>query len=288
MEFLLCAASRLMRLEWSELVGIAHDKTANRRALACLAPDGAAATDGSEFAYGGTGHRFPVSLAGGQHVRSVALDEAHLESRRIISYDVSDQRAKSFDILRTQILQSMDKKKWQVLAVTSPTAGCGKTLTAINLALSIARQPERSALLVDMDLQKPQVARRLGIRCETGLLSVLEGHATLPEAMISAYAGRHQLMVLPAERATADSSEWMASRAMQGVISGDQAGLSLHHHLARHAADAARGRGHRRAAADRLRAVGHRGGHDHGGGGRGMQQVPTLGESGAGGGQQDS
>ena len=44
----------------------------------------------------------------------------------------------------------MHQNKWQVLAITSPTAGCGKTLTAINLALSVARQPECSALLVDM------------------------------------------------------------------------------------------------------------------------------------------
>lgn len=156
----------------------------------------------------------PVGLP----MRSIALDEAHLESRRIISYDVADQRSKSFDILRTQVLQSMNQNKWQILAITSPTAGCGKTLTAINLALSIARQPECSTLLVDMDLQKPQVARRLGIPCETGLLGLLEGHATLPEVLIRAHAGRHQLTVLPTERATADSSEWMASRALQSVI----------------------------------------------------------------------
>ena len=90
------------------------------------------------------------NLPVGLPIRSVALDEALLESRRIISYNVADQRSKSFDILRTQILQSMHQNKWQVLAITSPTAGCGKTLTAINLALSVARQPECSALLVDM------------------------------------------------------------------------------------------------------------------------------------------
>ena len=188
-----------------------------------LAPEDAGASDGSRAAWPA-----PPSLPGtlddtrdvpvGLPLRSVALDEAHLESRRIISYDVADQRSKSFDMLRTQILQSMHQNKWQVLAITSPTAGCGKTLTAINLALSVARQPECSALLVDMDLQKPQVARRLGIPCETGLLGLLEGHATLPDVLIRAHAGRHQLTVLPTERATAESSEWMASRAMQSVI----------------------------------------------------------------------
>src|SRR5262245_40444193 len=181
------------------------------------------APEGSEAAWPGP-PQLPAGLGdgrdipGGSPIRSVALNEAHLESRRIISYNVADQRSKSFDMLRTQILQSMSQNKWQVLAITSPTAGCGKTLTAINLALSIARQPECSALLVDMDLQKPQVARRLGIPCETGLLGLLEGRATLPDALVSAHAGRHQLTVLPTERPTADSSEWMSSRSLQSVI----------------------------------------------------------------------
>ena len=52
---------------------------------------------------------------------------------------------------------------WQFLAVTSATAGCGKSVTACNLAMSIARLAERSVLLVDMDMQKPKVAEYLGL-----------------------------------------------------------------------------------------------------------------------------
>ncbi len=151
-------------------------------------------------------------------IPAIELNAARLESRRIISYDVADQRSKSFDVLRTQILQEMDRKQWQILAVTSPTAGCGKTLTAINLAMSIARQPERAALLVDMDLRKPQVSRRLGISCENGLVGVLEGQSSLPAAMVRAQIGRHEVLVLPAETMPTDSSEWMASRAMREVL----------------------------------------------------------------------
>ena len=71
-----------------------------------------------------------------------------------MSHDIVDARSKSFDMLRTQVLQSMDLKSWQLLAVTSPTAACGKTTISVNLALSIARQPHRSVLLVDMDPAK--------------------------------------------------------------------------------------------------------------------------------------
>ena len=121
-------------------------------------------------------------------------------------------------MLRTQILQSMDLKEWQILAVTSPTPGCGKTLTSLNLALSIARQRERSVLLVDMDLQKPQIANRLNIRTEQGLLSVLEGNATVAEATTRVRIGSLALAVLPCEKATLQSSEWMASSAMSALL----------------------------------------------------------------------
>src|ERR1700760_3666893 len=107
--------------------------------------------------------------------KEVALNSAHLESKRIIAHDIQDPRSKSFDMLRTQVLQSMELKSWQFLGITSPTAGCGKTFISVNLALSISRLQNRSVLLVDMDLQKPMVANYLGLNCDRGLLSVLEG-----------------------------------------------------------------------------------------------------------------
>ena len=110
--------------------------------------------------------------------REVSLDSAYLESQRIIAHDVRDPRSRAFDMLRTQILQSMDLKSWQFLGITSATEGCGKSVVAINLALSIARQPDRSVLLVDLDLQKPQVANYLGLKSDRGVLNVLAGRVT--------------------------------------------------------------------------------------------------------------
>ena len=161
-----------------------------------------------------------VSVAGADQLEGaeVTLSGAHLESKRIISHDIADLRSKFFDMLRTQILQTMDMKSWQLLAVTSPTAGCGKTTIAANLALSIARQPERSVLLVDMDLQKPQVANHLGLSCDQGLVSVLEGRTKLSTATIRAHIRNSQLTVLPCETSIQNSSEWMGSRQMSAVL----------------------------------------------------------------------
>jgi len=146
--------------------------------------------------------------------REVALNATQLESNRIISYDVADPRSKSFDMLRTQVLQSMAMKSWQILGVTSATAACGKSTIAANLALSIARQPGRLVMLIDMDLQKPQVAESFGLKRDRGILSVLKGQSRISEAATQASINNQKFLVLPCEASTVNSSEWMSSRSM--------------------------------------------------------------------------
>jgi protein-tyrosine kinase len=150
--------------------------------------------------------------------REVNLDRRQLEQHRIIAHNAADPRSKSFDMLRTQVLQVMDQKNWHFLAITSPTAGCGKTVTAINLALSIARQPERSAMLVDLDLQRPAVANYLGIKCQHGLQGILEGRSTLADAMVRTHIDNCELMVLPTEASTVHSSELISSRTLGTML----------------------------------------------------------------------
>jgi Mrp family chromosome partitioning ATPase len=162
----------------------------------------------------------PTVLQAGsaQRYNDVRLDGSHLEHHRIVGHNVADPRSKAFDVLRTQVLQAMDQKNWQFLAVTSPTEGCGKTVTAINLALSIARQPHRSALLIDIDLQRPAVADYLGIKCRLGTQSILEGRGTLADATIRANADGCELLVLPTEAPTMRSSELIGSRNMDTML----------------------------------------------------------------------
>jgi len=150
-------------------------------------------------------------------VQEIELDFAHLQSQRIVAYDGKDLRARPFDVLRTEVSRTMDLKGWKTLAVTSPTPGCGKTLTAVNLALSLARQPERQVFLADLDLRKPQVAGYLGVKCRDGLLGVVEERLDLSSAIIHARAGGSRLDVLPTA-ATSNSSDLVASTAMRMAL----------------------------------------------------------------------
>ena len=154
----------------------------------------------------------------GQRFSDVTVSLEELEKHRIVAHSAADPRSRAFDMLRTQVLQTMDKQDWQFLGITSPTADCGKSVTAVNLALSIARQPERSALLIDMDLQRPAIADYLGIRTKHGLQGILEGKTPLAAALLRANVIGYELMVLPAESSTVHSSELIASRAMSSLL----------------------------------------------------------------------
>jgi protein-tyrosine kinase len=149
--------------------------------------------------------------------KSVELNKAHLESMRIVSYSKETPHSRPFDMLRTQVLQTMDQSGWQLVAITSATPECGKTVTACNLALSIARLQERSVLLVDLDFRKPKVADYLGIKKDAGVLDVLEGRRTLREAIVQVGKTNDRLLVLPGQSAMA-SSELMASPALETLL----------------------------------------------------------------------
>jgi protein-tyrosine kinase len=171
---------------------------------------------GSEAARTRASRGFATARRGGEQTQ-VELDSAYLQSQRIVAYDGQDFRARPFDMLRTEVLRSMDLKDWKTVAVTSPTPNCGKSLTAVNLALSIARQPERQVFLADLDLRKPRVADSLGLKCREGVLGVLEGRIALGSAIIPARIGASNFDILPTSP-TSNSSDLVSSNEMKMML----------------------------------------------------------------------
>ena len=151
-------------------------------------------------------------------LQTIQLDRARLENNRIVAHDPGDPRSRPYDILRTQVLQQMDRNGWQFLAITSPRPGCGKTLTALNLAFSISRQPERSVFLVDLDLHKPQLLETLGSKSKQGVVGILDGTQTLADSVIEARVGSTAVTLLPAETRVVDPSELIAARTMRTLL----------------------------------------------------------------------
>lgn len=81
----------------------------------------------------------------------------------------------AFDILRTRVAQAMAERGWRRLGVTSPTHGCGKSFTAANLALALARRPGSRTVLIDMDLRRPNLHALFGATPTGALRDFLDG-----------------------------------------------------------------------------------------------------------------
>lgn len=151
-----------------------------------------------------------------KQTRVIELDARHLEANRIVSFTKTDARTLSFDRLRTQLMQKMKDNKWRTLAITSPTAGCGKTTTAINLSMSIAHQTEQTVLLADLDLRSPKISKYLGLPDAKSLTDYLNGEGNLSEVFVNPNIPR--LTLLPNHKAIANAAEVIMTSRMKELV----------------------------------------------------------------------
>ena len=101
-----------------------------------------------------------------------------------------------------------------MIMVTSALAGEGKTFTSINLAMSIAMEMDKTVLLIDADVAKPDVTARLGVEAEKGLIDVLlDDGLTLPDVLLRTDIPK--LTLLPSGSRHVHSTELLASERMR-------------------------------------------------------------------------
>jgi exopolysaccharide/PEP-CTERM locus tyrosine autokinase len=124
----------------------------------------------------------------------------------------------AYNLLRTQILQRFKENNWNVLAVTSPGKGEGKTLTAINLAISIAREVDYTVLLVDANLRHPWMLEHFGLAPQPGLSDYLVDDVPIAELLIQSGRLEH-LVLLPGGKPLENSAEMLNSPKMSQLVS---------------------------------------------------------------------
>jgi capsular exopolysaccharide synthesis family protein len=129
----------------------------------------------------------------------------------VFPFDGRDLRAaEQYRIIRTKILQHPDKL--HVIAISSPQLGDGKSVTAANVAGSLALRNEISVLLVDADFRRPALAGLFDVPASPGLTGVLSGESSLEEAIMSLRIGAAKLYFLPAGRRTKNPAELLGSK----------------------------------------------------------------------------
>jgi capsular exopolysaccharide synthesis family protein len=124
--------------------------------------------------------------------------------------------ALAFQTLRDSLTYFNVDEALTVIAVTSPLKGEGKTTVATNLAVSLARA-NKKVILVDADLRRPQVGKRMGVSDDAGLSSVLLG-ADLEDTLQEVAPFGSQLRILPSGPKPPNPSELIGSKRMSGLL----------------------------------------------------------------------
>lgn len=124
--------------------------------------------------------------------------------------------AERYRLLRTRIKRAENGRQVRAIVVTSPNKGDGKSLTAANLALTMAQEFHQRVLLVDADLRRPAVARMFGLSEGPGLSEVLMGAAELESCLV--HLPDQHLTVLPAGTPTVQPAELLGSASMRRLL----------------------------------------------------------------------
>ena len=160
--------------------------------------------------------------AGGQHP-PIVLDRPKLRALGLLPPEEQERRLASQyrKIKRPLIAGAIGRgeerlPKGYTIMLASAMSGEGKTFTALNLALSIAREKDLRVLLVDADVAKPHLSRTFGLESEPGLLDALRDPQIDVETVIR-QTDVPTLAFLSAGKSSADATELLASRRMEEV-----------------------------------------------------------------------
>lgn len=112
------------------------------------------------------------------------IGESKVDASIITYFDPKAMISEQYKILRTNILSMNKGKAPRIFVLTSSIHGEGKTVTGLNLAISLAQSVSKpKILLIDADLRKGRVGKYLGVRQDEGLSDVLCGRKKFEEIL---------------------------------------------------------------------------------------------------------
>ena len=125
--------------------------------------------------------------------------------------------AEQYRKLKSTIVKMLKKGECrQALMITSAVAGEGKSVTALNLAISLAQEFDHTVLLVEADLRKPSLLEYLGLQADFGLSDCVLDGIDVGEVLVK--TGIEGLTLLPAGRSVDNPVELFSSNRMQELF----------------------------------------------------------------------
>jgi len=112
------------------------------------------------------------------------IGDSKVDPRIVAYFDPKATITEQYKILRTNLLALNKAKPPKVIVVTSSQHSEGKTITALNLAVTLAHSTKNpKVLLVDADLRRGRIWKYLGVTQKVGLADILLGEASVEDGL---------------------------------------------------------------------------------------------------------
>lgn len=147
---------------------------------------------------------------------SVTIDPKKAAWHRCVCLTPGAAEIESYKMIRTQIMQATKIRGLNTIMVTSALPGEGKTLTAINLALTFAKEFDHTVLLIDCDLRQQMIHKYLGFVSGLGLADLFHNNHSLEDLIV--WPGIEKLTIISGGRTILDSSELLESPKMKALV----------------------------------------------------------------------
>ena len=144
------------------------------------------------------------------------LDPDKLDKHHIIIDSTETEVLDQYNILRSQVLELTRGRGWNSIMVTSVGPGEGKTVVAINLALTLARDALQTALLVDCNLRHPTHCEYMGINVTRGLSDHLLDDVPIPELLVN--PGLDNITLLPGGKPITGTADVLSSPKVKEMV----------------------------------------------------------------------
>jgi protein-tyrosine kinase len=141
--------------------------------------------------------------------------DVELSEKLVTSGQAAQVAVEQYRKLATTLHQAQALRNVKIVMVASAMAGEGKTLTAVNLALTLSDSLGRKVLLIDADLRRPSVHKMFQFENSTGLI---DGLRSKEEPRLNLVNATPNLSVLPAGRPSADALSGLASDRMKQIL----------------------------------------------------------------------
>lgn len=150
-------------------------------------------------------------------LKLAAFPRDTMEHNKIIPAIEDKAAIGAYKMLRTRVLQRLRSNAWRNVVVSGAGPGEGKTLTACNLAVSMAGDVNQTVFLVDLDLQRSSVAQYFGMDVTLGIGDYLEGKAEI-EDIVYAPADMERIAIIPNRAPMEHSSDLISSPRMKALM----------------------------------------------------------------------